>query len=68
MPTLAAVGLGQDEARKRGLRVKTHAGDRSTYNTMKKVGEKCARYKVLIEETSDRILGAHVPADPGRRL
>lgn len=60
MPALAAVGLGEDEARKRGLRFTTHTGDRSDYNSMKKVGATHSRYKVLVEESTGRILGAHL--------
>ena len=60
VPALAAVGLGEDEARRQGLRFQTRAGDRSNDNSMKKVGAKHARYKVLVEEPSGRILGAHL--------
>lgn len=60
VPALAAVGLGEDEARERGLRFTVRAGDRSGDNSMKKVGAKHSRYKVLVEEPSGRILGAHL--------
>ena len=60
VPALAAVGLGESEARKQGLQFATRSGDRSDDNSMKKVGAKHARYKVLVEEPSGRILGAHL--------
>ncbi len=60
VPALAAVGLREDQARQQGLQFSVQAGDRSDDNSMKKVGAKHARYKVLIEEPSGRILGAHL--------
>jgi glutathione reductase (NADPH) len=60
VPALAAVGLGESEARKQGLQFATRAGDRSGDNSMKKVAAKHARYKVLVEEPSGRILGVHL--------
>lgn len=60
VPALAAVGLLEDDARDRGFEFDVHTGDRADDNSMKKVGAKHARYKVLVEKTSDRILGAHL--------
>ena len=60
VPALATVGLGEEEARRQGLQFQTRSGDRSDDNSMKKVGAKHACYKVLVEESSDRILGAHL--------
>jgi glutathione reductase (NADPH) len=59
-PALAAVGLGEDQARQQGRRFAIRAGDRSDDNSMKKVGAKHARYKLLVEEPSGRLLGAHL--------
>jgi glutathione reductase (NADPH) len=60
VPALAAVGLREDEARRQGLDFEARSGDRARDNSMKKVGAKYARYKVLVEKSSDRILGAHL--------
>lgn len=60
VPALASVGLTESEARKQGLRFSTHAADRAGDNSMRKVGAKHARYKVLVEQPSQRILGAHL--------
>jgi glutathione reductase (NADPH) len=60
VPALAAVGLGEQEASKQGLQFTVNSGDLSENNSMKKVGAKYARYKVLIEKGSGRILGAHL--------
>jgi len=60
VPALAAVGLGEKEARRQGLQFEVRSGDRARDNSMKKVAAKHARYKVLVEKSSDRILGAHL--------
>lgn len=60
VPALASVGLGEDEARQKGLRFSTRTGDRSGKNSMKMVRARHARYKVLVENSTERILGAHL--------
>lgn len=60
VPALAAVGLREKEAREKGMDYTVEEGERSTNNSMKKVGAKHARYKVLLEKGTDRILGAHL--------
>jgi glutathione reductase (NADPH) len=61
-PTLAAVGLLEEEARSQGLKFQVNHGDMSGWYTAKRVAETAAAYKVLIEEGSERILGAHLLA------
>lgn len=60
LPPLAAVGLREEEAQKRGLRFKTKAGDTSSWYSSRRIGLKHSGFKVLIEEDTDRILGAHL--------
>jgi glutathione reductase (NADPH) len=60
VPALAAVGLGVEEAREKEYQVDIHQGDRGPWNSMKKVGERCAHYKIISEKQSGRILGAHL--------
>lgn len=60
VPPLAAVGMREDDARQAGREFTIESGDRSTNNSMKKVGAKHARYKLLVERGSGRILGAHL--------
>jgi glutathione reductase (NADPH) len=60
VPALASVGLREDEVQERDLDYTVEAGDRSSDNSMKKVGATHARYKVLVENGSDKILGAHL--------
>jgi glutathione reductase (NADPH) len=60
VPALAAVGLGVEEARGREHQAAIHQGDRGPWNSMKKVGERCAHYKVISDKQSGCILGAHL--------
>jgi glutathione reductase (NADPH) len=60
IPSLAAVGLGVDQARARNLRFTIHQGDRGQWTSMEKVAERTAHFKILVEEDSGCILGAHL--------
>lgn len=60
VPALAAVGMREDEAESQSFDYVVKAGDRRNDNSMKKVGETHARYKLLIEKQTDQLLGAHL--------
>jgi glutathione reductase (NADPH) len=60
VPHLASVGLQERTAREQGLRFRTNHADTSGWYSSRRVGEKCSGYKVLVEEGSARILGAHL--------
>ncbi len=60
VPPLAAVGLLEAEARKKGFRFHVQAGDSIQWYSSRRIGEESSGYKVLIEEGTDRILGAHL--------
>ena len=60
IPPLARVGLLEDDARKQGLRFRVTHEETSGWYTARRVAEDCAGFKVLIEEDSERILGAHL--------
>jgi len=60
IPPLASVGLQEEEARKQGLRFKTNKADTASWYSSRRVGENYSGYKVLIEEDTERILGAHM--------
>lgn len=47
-------------ARAQGLRFQTHYQDTSQWFTSRRVGETASGHKVLVEEESQRILGAHL--------
>lgn len=60
VPPLAAVGLQEQTARKQGFHFKMKQEDTSAWYSSRRIGEKCSGFKVLIEEGTDRILGAHL--------
>jgi len=62
MPPLAGVGLTEEQAREQGREVEVRSGDMSGWSSSRRVGLAHARYKVLVDKASDRILGAHLAA------
>jgi len=60
VPPLAAVGLQEATAREQGLRFETHYETTSAWYSSKRIGEEYSAYKVLVEEGSGQILGAHL--------
>lgn len=60
LPPLAAVGLTEDEARQQGLRFDVHQGDTAQWYSSRRIAEECSAFKVLVEQGTDRILGAHL--------
>lgn len=60
VPPLAAVGMNEDLAKKRGLRYRVHQEETGNWYSSKRVAEECSGFKVLIDEDADRILGAHL--------
>jgi len=60
IPPLASVGLSEETARQQGLRFRTKHERTSNWYSSRRVGEAVSGYKVLIEEETDRILGAHL--------
>jgi glutathione reductase (NADPH) len=60
VPALATVGLTEAAARAQGLRFRTMYADTSDWFTSRRVGETTSGYKVLVEEESHRLLGAHL--------
>lgn len=60
LPPIAAVGMGQEEARRAGLRFRLKCSRASDWYTAKRVNEPIYGYKTLVEESTGRILGAHL--------
>jgi glutathione reductase (NADPH) len=60
IPPLAAVGLREEDIKKRGLKFRTNHEDMSSWYSSRRVNLKHTAFKVLIEEESERILGAHL--------
>ena len=60
VPPLAAAGLSEEAARAAGLKFRTNWQDTASWYNTRRVGETASAFKVLIEEGTDRILGAHL--------
>lgn len=60
IPPLATVGLSERAAREQGLRFKIKREVTSGWYSSRRVAEACSGFKVLVEEESDTILGAHL--------
>ncbi len=60
IPPLAAVGLSEHAARQKGLEFRITREETSAWYSSRRVAEECSGFKVLIENGSDRVLGAHV--------
>jgi len=60
LPPLASVGLREDDARAQGLRFRVNHQRTSSWYSSRRVGEDVSGYKVLVEETTGHILGAHL--------
>src|SRR5262245_51675158 len=60
VPPLASVGLGESAARDAGLTFRTNWLDTAGWYNARRVGETASGFKVLIEEGSGHILGAHL--------
>jgi glutathione reductase (NADPH) len=60
IPPIAAVGLSEAQARDRGLKFRMQRQKASDWYTARRVAEPTYGFKVLVEEPSERILGAHL--------
>lgn len=59
-PPIASVGLSEKQARDQGLKFRMRGEKASDWYTARRVGETTYGFKVLVEEGTDRILGAHL--------
>ena len=60
VPPLASAGLTEAAARAAGRRFRTHGQDTSSWFNTRRVGETTSGFKVLIEQDTDRVIGAHL--------
>lgn len=60
VPPIAAAGLSEADARQQGLRFRVKSENTSDWYTARRMAEHVYGYKTLIEEGSNRILGAHL--------
>ena len=60
IPQLSAVGLSERGARDQNLRFRVKQEMTSNWYSSRRVAETYSGYKVLVEEDTDRLLGAHI--------
>jgi glutathione reductase (NADPH) len=60
IPPLASVGLLEDAVRTAGRRFRVNHQDTAGWFNTRRVGETASGFKVLIDEETDHILGAHL--------
>lgn len=60
VPPLASVGLNEDQAKSQGLKFTTKHEDTSGWYSSRRIVVRHSGFKVLVEEGSRRILGAHL--------
>jgi glutathione reductase (NADPH) len=60
IPPLASVGLSESEAGRRGLKFRVKKDRTGGWYTSRRVEETHSGFKVLVEEGTDHILGAHL--------
>lgn len=59
-PPLAAVGLTEEEAKLKGLKVRVKSEDTREWFSSRRVLATISMYKTLTEENSDNVVGAHL--------
>ena len=60
VPSLASVGMSEIDAFEQKLDFEVRAGDMSDWGSVRKIGGSAAAYKILVDNKTDRILGAHL--------
>src|SRR5262249_24735083 len=60
IPPIAGVGLREAEARASGLRVRVKSANVPDWYTARRLNEPVYGYKTLVEEGTERLLGAHL--------
>jgi glutathione reductase (NADPH) len=61
IPPIAAVGLGEAQAKQQGLKFRVHGEKNAAgWYTARQAAETAYGFKVLVEEGTDKILGAHL--------
>lgn len=68
VPALAGVGLTEAKAKEQGFGVKVHVNDMRGWLSARTYGETVSWSKIIVEETTDRIVGAHIVGHVGEEL
>ena len=59
-PNLASVGFSEEDAKSRYKDIKVYQGDASGWYNAKKENTEVYAYKILVNERTDKIVGAHI--------
>lgn len=62
VPALASIGLTEAEAHEQGRRFSVESGEMTEWSSIRKIGGKCAWYKLLIDAETNEFCGAHLLA------
>jgi glutathione reductase (NADPH) len=68
VPALAAVGLTEAAARQKGFAVEVHSNDMLGWFSARTYAETVAWSKIIVDQATDRILGAHFVGHAGQEL
>ena len=60
LPSLASVGMLEAEARSKGFELRVNHAITSSWYSSRRLGEEYSGYKILTEERTGKILGAHL--------
>ncbi len=60
IPSIGAVGLSQKAAEKQGIDFRINTGTTTRWPSSMRIGEDHSRYKILIDNATDEIIGAHL--------
>lgn len=60
IPSIGTVGLTEAQAREKGLDFRVNKGTTTGWPSSKRIGEKHSGYKVLIDNQTDELIGAHL--------
>ena len=60
IPPLASMGINESEGKRQGLRFRVRSGTTEGWYASRRIGETVSGFKTLVEEGTDRILGAHL--------
>ncbi|WP_192385312.1 dihydrolipoyl dehydrogenase family protein [Mesorhizobium silamurunense] len=68
VPSLASVGLSEAKAKAQGLGVKVYVNDMRSWLSARTYAETMAWSKIIVEESTDKIVGAHIVGHAGEEL
>lgn len=60
IPSIGSVGLTEEQAKKQDLDFRVNHGMTTHWPSSKRIGEEYGTYKILIDNKTDKILGAHI--------